>query len=123
MLTANLPSKLEKEFESTAHLLYQQNSVQEAFQEAVELWLSKYRQNKPEAHFALNNEAYEQLKPTLERDYQGKWIVIADGKLQGSGNSFDDVRQLAANLKDRIVLQVGQFRPKKVELGWQIAFA
>jgi hypothetical protein len=48
--------------------------------------------------------------------------VIAHGQLQGVGNSLAEVNHLAPEAQDRIVMQVGEQRPKEVELGWQIAF-
>ncbi len=58
-------------------------------------------------------EAYEAMKDDLERHHYGKWVVIKDGKLEGTydsfltateeaiehfGNEFYLIRQVGANI-------------------------
>jgi hypothetical protein len=69
-----------------------------------------------------NNREYERLRPELERDHWGRWVVIAFGKLQGIGDSLEEVDQLAPTARCRIITQVGEDRPKEIELGWSLSF-
>jgi len=123
MLLTELPQRLREEFERSARLLYAREGVVKALIEAVELWLAQRRDVLLEAEKNENDHAYEALKAELERDHFGKWAVIADGKLQGLGNSLEEVEQFASTAQDRIVIQIGEGRPREVELGWQMTFA
>jgi hypothetical protein len=123
MLITELPRPLQEEFEHMARSLYDRDGVRQALIEAVELWLTQHRKLLIEAEATANDLTFESLKTELERDYPGKWIVIAHGILQGVGNSIREVGPLAADAQDRIVMQIGQHRPKQVDVGWQIAFS
>ena len=123
MLIADIPETLQHHFEHAAHLLYQTDGVKQALMEAIELWLAQHRNPVIEAEARANNQAYQNLKEELEQKYFGKWIVIAHGQLQGVGDSIVELNHLASDANDRIVVQVGQQYPQKVELGWQIAFS
>ncbi|MBI3360307.1 MAG: hypothetical protein HY023_04275 [Chloroflexi bacterium] len=70
-----------------------------------------------------NDRAYEALRAELEQRHSGKWIVMAHGKLQGVGDSLEEVDQLASTAHDRIVMRVGEKRSKEIEIGWQMTFA
>ena len=88
--------------------------------EAVESWLAKQRKRWIDLEAKANDQAFEKLQAQLERENFGKWIVIAHGKLPGVGDSLAEVNQLAPNAQHRIVMQVGERRPKEISLGWQI---
>lgn len=121
MLMTELPKQLQQDFEQLANLVHGQDSLKKALIEAIELWLQYYKHlTKPEAK--ANDEFFDKAKTELEKDYFGKWVVIAYGQLQGAGETLEEVSQLALDAKDRIVVQIGQTRPKQVEVGWQIAF-
>jgi hypothetical protein len=122
MLTTELPTILQEKFERTARLLYENDSTQQALIEAIELWLEQHRCKLIEDEAEVNNRAYENLRAQLEQEHKGKWIVIAHGKLQGVGNSLKEVDHLAPTSLDRIVMQIGENRPREVELGWQMNF-
>jgi hypothetical protein len=123
MLTTELPPSLQEEFERTAHLLHEQDSIRQALIEAIELWLAQQHQKLTQAEAALNNQAFDQLRSHLEQTHPGQWIVIAHGKFLGAANSVEELNQFAPTARHRIVFQVGQTRPKQVELGWQATFA
>ena len=123
MLLTELPQRLREEFERSARLLYDRDGVAKALIEAVELWLVQRREALLEAEKNENDRAFDTLKVELERDHFGKWAVIAYGKLQGLGNSLEEVEQFASTAQDRIVIQIGEGRPREVELGWQMTFA
>ncbi|MEK7440736.1 MAG: hypothetical protein AAB571_09350 [Chloroflexota bacterium] len=120
MLKIDLPQKLQQEFERAAQALYTKDSIRHALIEAVELWLSQHAEVKAQA--TANDDAFERLVPELEKKYMGKWVVIAEGKLQGVGDSLAEVDHLAIASKDRIVMPIGLRRPATVEVGWQMAF-
>ena len=122
MLAAELPQELQEEFERTARLLHDQDSIRQALIEAIELWLTQQHQKLTQAEATINNHAFENLRVELEQNYQGKWIVIAQGKLQGVADSPEKLNDLAPTAHHRIVMQVGQTRPQEVELGWQTTF-
>ncbi len=122
MLNIELPQELHDEFERSAHLLYDSDGVKRALIEAIELWLAQRQAQLIEAEKTANARAYERLKPELERDHWGQWIVIAHGDLQGMGACLEDVEPLAPSAHARIVMQVGEERPKEIELGWQLTF-
>ncbi len=117
MLTTELPKQLQEEFERTTHLLHEQDSIRQALIEAIELWLARQHQKVTQAEATVNNRAFENLRAALEQTYPGQWIVIANGKFQGAANSVEELNHFAPAAKHRIVLQVGQTRPKQVELG------
>jgi hypothetical protein len=122
MLTTELPQQLQEEFERTARLIHRQDSIRQALIEAIELWLAQQRQKLIQKEAKINNQAFENLRVELEQNYPGKWIVIAHGKLQGVADTPVELNHLAPTAQHRIVTQVGQTRPQKVELGWQMTF-
>lgn len=121
-LLTELPSPLQEKFIQTAESLYGRDNTQRALVEAVELWLAQNYLHAIETEEKANNETFETLQNELEQKYQGKWIVIAHGRLQGAGNSIQEVNHLAMDAKHRIVMQMGRNYPQKVELGWQMSF-
>lgn len=123
MLTTELPPSLQEEFESTARLLHDQDSIRRALIEAIELWLAQQRHKLIQTEATANNQAFEKLRGELEQNYSDKWIVIAYGQLQGVADAPEALNHLAPTAHHRIVMQVGQTRPKEVELGWQMTFA
>ena len=122
MLNVELPPHLQKEFERRADLLYAQGGVTRALIEAVELWLERHQDTLREGERTANDHAYEEMHEELERTHWGKWVVIAHGQLQGIGDTLEEVGSLARDARDRIVMQVGESRPKVVELGWELSF-
>jgi len=122
MLTAELPQQLQEEFERTARLMHDHDSIRQALIEAIELWLTQQQQKLIQAEAVVNNQAFENLRDELEQSYPGKWIVIAQGKLQGVADMPEELNHLAPTAQHRIVVQVGQTRSQEVELGWQTTF-
>ena len=51
MLTLELPQALQEEFEKTARLLHDQDSVRQALVEAIELWLAQQHQKLASINF------------------------------------------------------------------------
>ena len=123
MFTANLPPHLQEEFLKTAETLYGQDHAQQALIEAVELWLDQNQLRAIEIEAERNNQAFAQLQSELEQKYDGQWIVIAQGQLQGVGKTLQEVNDLALDANHRIVMQIGRKYSQEVELGWQMSFA
>lgn len=122
MLISELPPQLQEKFVQTAESIYGRDNTQRALVEAVELWLTENHVRAIEIEEKLNNETFVQLQSELEQQYDGKWIVIAHGRLQGVGDSIQEVNHLALDARHRIVMQIGRTYPKEVELGWQMSF-
>jgi len=120
MLIAELPESLQQQFEQTAQNLFDHDAVKLATIEAVESWLAKQRKRRVDLEAKANDHAFEKLQTQLEKDHFGQWIVIAHGELQGVGDSLAEINHLAPNAQDRIVMQVGEYRPKEIDLGCQI---
>jgi hypothetical protein len=123
MFTADLPPHLQEKFLKTAESLYGEDQAQRALIEAVELWLDQNQLRAIEIEAEQNNQAFAQLQAELEQKYDGQWIVIDQGRLQGVGNTLPEVNDLALDAKHRIIMQIGRKYPEEVELGWQMSFA
>ncbi|MBI4670062.1 MAG: hypothetical protein HY741_00105 [Chloroflexi bacterium] len=117
MIHIELPERLQHEFEHRAQQVYGKDSVARAFVEALELWLAQHRENLIEPERAMNDQAYTLLAAELEQKHAGKWAVIAHGKLQGTGDSLEQVAPLAPTARDRLVFRIGATRSQEVELG------
>ena len=50
---------------------------------------------------ARNRQAYEHLREQIRRDYAGKYVILADGKILGAATTFDDACALVDGL-DRV---------------------
>jgi hypothetical protein len=48
---------------------------------------------------ALNRQAYEQLREQIRRDYAGKHVALAHGKVVGAASTFDAARALVERLE------------------------
>ena len=68
-----------------------------------------------------NQEAYERLRGELDRKYQGRFVLIADGKLIADGPTFEEVAkkgdEVVPKASHRIVFKVGEVYPKEVTIG------
>lgn len=125
MLITELPQPLQEEFERTAKRVYATEGVKRASIEAAALWLTQHREQRRttlEVERLENDQAYEHLRATLERDHLGQWFVIAHGELQGVGDSLEAVEHLTTEARDRIVMQVEARQTIEVEFGWQMTF-
>lgn len=123
MLAAELPQPLQEEFERTAQLLHDHDSIRQALIEAIELWLAQQHEKLREAEAEINNQAFKALRAELEQKYSGQWIVIANGKFLGAADVPEKLNHLAPTAKHRLITRMGETRPQKVELGWQMTFA
>lgn len=120
-VTVQIPEHLHAEFEQRAREQYGETGPARALQEAIALWLETVRERDGlKAERALNNLAYRRLKAKLEQEYQGKYVVIAHGALQGIGDTLEQVAHLAPGARHRLVFRVGDAPPKRRERLWRM---
>jgi Family of unknown function (DUF5678) len=48
---------------------------------------------------ALNRQAYEQLREHIRREYAGKHVALAHGRVIGAASTFDEARTLVEQLE------------------------
>lgn len=116
----SVPRSLQEEFERQAKVAYGEEGEGRALAEAIELWLHQRKARLIEEERALNNRAYEAMQTELERDHWGKCVVIAYGRFQGAGDTFDEVKHLAPDAHHRLIFRVGDTPPQERRLGWRI---
>jgi len=120
-ITIRIPEDVEVRFRRRVEQLYGAGGIAQALEGAIELWL---RETKDEDQMVarerkLNNDAFRRLWPELE-EQQGRYVVIAHGKLQGIGDSIESLQSLAADAHHRLVFKVGEPFPRKKRLGWRV---
>jgi hypothetical protein len=47
----------------------------------------------------LNRRAYEPLRESIRRDYAGKYVILAQGRVIGAASTFDAAQALVAQLE------------------------
>jgi len=47
----------------------------------------------------LNRKAYEQLREHIRREYAGKYVALAHGKVVAAASTFDEARVLVERLE------------------------
>jgi len=120
-VTIQIPDHLQAEFEQRARERYGDAGPARALQEAIALWLETVAERDGlKAERALNNQVYRRLKGDLEREHQGKYVVIAHGALQGVGDTLEQVAGLAPEARHRLVFRVGEAPPRRRERLWQM---
>jgi hypothetical protein len=126
LVTVQVPEQLHDKFMQRARERFGEGKNSEkALEEAIALWLEATDKDDTnalliKAERKLNNEAYQRLKSELEQKYLGKYVVIAWGELQGTGDTLAQVAPLAATAKHRLVFKVGETRPKRTERLWRM---
>ena len=48
---------------------------------------------------AINRQAYEQLREHIRREYAGKYVALAHGKVVAAASTFDEARALVERLE------------------------
>ncbi|OGO42511.1 MAG: hypothetical protein A2Z04_01660 [Chloroflexi bacterium RBG_16_57_9] len=120
-VTIQIPDYLNAEFEQRARERYGEAGPARALQEAIALWLEAMAESDGvETERALNNLAYHRLKAELQREYQGKYVVIAHSALQGVGDTLEQVASLAPEARHRLLFRVGKAPHIRVERLWQM---
>lgn len=120
-IAVQIPDQLHEQFARHARERYGENGSEKALQEAIALWLeSAAPSDDLRSERALNNKVYRQLKVELERKYQGKYVVIAWGALQGAGNTLAEIAQIAPGARHRLVFCAGEVPKKRRERLWRM---
>jgi len=118
-ITTKIPEDVEVRFRRRVEQLYGAGGIAQALERAIELWLSETKDEIVAIERKLNNDAFRRLWPELE-EQQGRYVVIAHGKLQGIGDSIESLQSLAAGAHHRLVFKVGEPFPRKKRLGWRV---
>jgi len=99
---------------------YSRGAISKALEKAIEMWLELETDETEDER--VNNKAYAKLKDEILRDYAGKYVVIAEGKIVASGDSLDDVYiEPKGRVSHRLVFKVGEELPRRVHLGWRVS--
>ena len=64
-------------------------TLAEVFKEAVNLWLARQQETPVLTEADQNNDFYESNEAELERQYKGKYVLIARARVVGA---YDDLR-------------------------------
>ena len=118
-ITTKIPEDVEERFRHIVEKLYGAGGTAEALERAIRLWLSETKYEMVAIERKLNNDALKRLQPELEKQ-QGKYVVIAHGKLQGIGDSIESLQNVAPDAHHRLVFKVGEPLPRKRRLGWKV---
>jgi hypothetical protein len=101
--------------------------VSDAFQEALKIWLSirpevleKFSEIEAEAE--LNRKALQEKYDELVRDYKGKYVAVARGRILGIYETLEEAAQAveSAGAKQGIIEKIEPREKKEVELGWSL---
>lgn len=65
-----------------------------------------------------NQITYNECKEELKKKYFGKYVVIAKGKIQSVGESFEEVKDVALDANHRFIFKVEPKKEKGGLLGW-----
>lgn len=86
--------------------------IDEAFNEAIAIWLRSSRDKTPRERIQERNDlAYKLLKSTIEKEYFNKWVAIVDGQLAATAetreNLFETLSKIKTSEDPALVFQVG----------------
>ena len=121
-ITTKIPEDVEVRFRRKAEQLYGTGETAKALEGAIELWLREMKKDDEEIvarERKLNNDAFRRLWPELEKQ-QGRYVVIAHGKLQDVGDSIESLHSVAPDAHHRLVFKVGEPLPRRRRLGWRV---
>ena len=65
-----------------------------------------------------NLRIYTENKAKIYEEYVGKYVVIAKGKIQAVGDSFDDVKNVALDANHRFIFKVESKEKVRGRLRW-----
>ena len=87
-------------------------TLAEVFQEAAHLWLSRGQQTSMLTETDRDNEFYESDEAELERQYKGRFVLIAGARLVGAFDNVEDagkaIRSLSPRPTHAILTKIGQ---------------
>ena len=79
-------------------------SLSNAFEEAISAWVSSSDRTSEDQ--VINDMVYRKMKNRLEKEFPGKYAVIADGKFLGAEDSLDDAWAIASPFESAIVTRI-----------------
>lgn len=79
-------------------------SLSKAFEEAINAWISRSEEESEKQ--VQNDLTYRKMKKQLERQFSGKYVIIADGKFLGAENSLEDAWVLASPYRNAVVTRM-----------------
>jgi hypothetical protein len=65
-----------------------------------------------------NLRIYTENKAKIYEEYVGRYVVIAKGKIQAVGESFDDVKNVALDANHRFIFKVESKKKVRGRLRW-----
>ncbi len=65
-----------------------------------------------------NLRIYTENKAKIYEEYVGKYVVIAKGKVQAVGDSFDEVKYVALDANHRFIFKVESKKKVRGRLRW-----
>lgn len=65
-----------------------------------------------------NLRIYTENKAKIYEEYVGKYVVIAKGKIQAVGDSFDEVKYVALDANHRFIFKVESKKKVRGRLRW-----
>ncbi|MCL0056882.1 DUF5678 domain-containing protein [Dehalococcoidia bacterium] len=72
---------------------------------------------------ARNQRAYQELKEELDKNYRGRFVAIAQGRIVADGLSFEETikkaEEAAPGVSQRIVLKIGEEYPRSTIRGME----
>jgi len=105
---------------------YSRGSVSLAIKEAINKWLEEKESGAEdiEKERILNNLAYLKMKDKLVEEYEGKYVLIANGKFIAAADTFDDIVRIAnekaGTARHRLIFKVERkMLGRKGRLGWR----
>jgi len=121
MIKGSLPKELEQAFRQKAmeKYGYSKGAVSKALEAAISLWVRYDYESTDEEE--TNNSLFESMVDELEANYQGMYVVIADGKLVSYKCLDEAIEVKEGRYTHRIVFKVGERPSQKVRLGWRAA--
>ena len=66
-----------------------------------------------------NKEFFDINKNEIYTKHHGKYIVIADGKTQAVGETFDEVKNVAIDANHRFIFKVEEIKKEIIRLRWR----
>jgi len=93
--------------------------VSSAVQEAIDGWL-KETEKAIETELDADNEAYERMRGTLQKEHPGKYVVFYSGRFLGPAPTLKEAGSLArrANAKRVVMTKVQGEEPAGGEWLW-----
>ncbi len=81
-------------------------SLSNAFEEAISAWVSSSDETSEDQ--VINDMVYRKMKSRLEKEFPGKYAVIADGKFMGAEDTLADAWTIASPFESAIVTRIAK---------------